>query len=109
MSTGTIGRCRASHSSNGRSKKTQRRKDFMSELRELAVGVMFWAGRDPLTTIREMKALGAECGQLGLPGDLPLVGAAQGWKEAMDAEQFPIVTVFCSYTGEDYADIPTVA
>ncbi len=80
----------------------------MSQLRELAVGVMFWAGRDPQQTIREVKALGAECGQLGIPGGLSLVGAAQAWKAAMEAEQFPIVTVFCSYEGESYTDVPTV-
>jgi L-ribulose-5-phosphate 3-epimerase len=80
----------------------------MPALRDLEIGVMFWAGRDPLQTIREVKALGVRAGQLGVPGDLPLEGAAQAWKAALDQENFTVVTVFCSYIGESYADIRTV-
>jgi len=80
----------------------------MQALRDLEIGVMFWAGRDPLETIRELKSLGARCGQIGIPGDFKLAGAAAGWKEALAAEEFPLVTVFAAFTGEDYADIPTV-
>jgi len=80
----------------------------MQALTDLEIGVMFWAGRDPLETIRELKSLGAGCGQMGIPGDFKLAGAAAGWKEALEAEQFPLVTVFAAFTGEDYADIPTV-
>ena len=69
---------------------------------------MFWAGRDPLETVREIKSLGVRSGQLGIPGDLGLSGAAPAWKAALDAERFHLATVFCAYNGEDYADIPTV-
>jgi sugar phosphate isomerase/epimerase len=69
---------------------------------------MFWAGKDPLETIREVKALGVSCGQLGVPGDMPLDGATEGWRAALAQEDFTVVTVFCSYIGESYADIPTV-
>ncbi len=80
----------------------------MQPLRELEIGVMFWAGRDPLETVREVKALGVRCGQLGIPGDLDLDGAAGKWKQALEAEEFMLVALFAAYTGEDYADIPTV-
>jgi len=80
----------------------------MPALRDLEIGVMFWAGRDPLQTIREVKALGVRAGQLGVPGDMPLKGAGESWKAALEQEDFTIVTVFCSYVGESYADIPTV-
>jgi sugar phosphate isomerase/epimerase len=80
----------------------------MQALRDLEIGVMFWAGRDPRETIRELKSLGARCGQLGIPGDFKLAGAAQEWKDALEEEHFPLVTVFAAFTGEDYADIPTV-
>jgi sugar phosphate isomerase/epimerase len=81
----------------------------MSHLRDLEIGVMFWAGRDPVETVREVKALGVRCGQLGIAGDVAVdAAAAAKWKEALKAEDFTIVTVFCAYTGEDYADIPTV-
>ena len=80
----------------------------MQLLRDREIGVMFWAGRDPVETVRELKALGARCGQIGIPGDFPLAGAAAQWKAALQAEDFPVVTAFCAYTGESYADIPTV-
>lgn len=80
----------------------------MQLLRDREIGVMFWAGRDPVETVRELKALGARCGQIGIAGDFPLAGAAAPWKAAIEAEDFPVVTAFCAYTGESYADIPTV-
>lgn len=80
----------------------------MQNLRELEIGVMFWAGRDPHETLRELKALGVRCGQIGIPGDYELKGAAASWKQALADEDFQLVTVFCAYNGEDYADAPTV-
>ena len=80
----------------------------MQLLRDREIGVMFWAGRDPVETVRELKALGARCGQIGVAGDTPLAGTAAQWKAAIAAEDFPVVTAFCAYNGESYADIPTV-
>jgi sugar phosphate isomerase/epimerase len=69
---------------------------------------MFWAGGDPLETIRELKGLGATCGQIGVPGEMVINCTGAGWKAACEAEDFPLATVFASYKGEDYADVPTV-
>lgn len=81
----------------------------MPALKEMEIGVMFWGGRDPLATLREVKSLGVSCGQIGIPGDMDLgADARQAWKEALAAEEFTLVTVFAAFTGEDYADIPTV-
>ena len=81
----------------------------MQPVREMEIGVMFWAGRDPAESIRELKDAGARCGQLGVPGDFTLdAAAASAWKQAIEAEAFPLVTVFAAFTGESYADIPTV-
>lgn len=78
----------------------------MQSLKPLEPGVMFWAGRDPLDDVR---SLGVRCGQLGLPGGMELTGAAAAqWKQDLDAARFTLVTVFASYEGESYADIPTV-
>ncbi len=78
----------------------------MRSLNDREVGVMFWAGRDDLA---EIQSLGVRCGQLGVPGDLELTKqVAAGWKSALDQAQFPVVTVFAAYNGENYADIPTV-
>ncbi len=78
----------------------------MPVLRDMEIGLMFWAGPDPVATIRGVKALGLRCGQLGVPGDYQMDAAA--WKAALEAENFKIVTVFAGYNGESYADIPTV-
>lgn len=80
----------------------------MQPLMDMEIGVMFWAGPDPEATLRGVKALGVRCGQMGIPGGMNLTGAAPAWKAALQAEQFTLVTVFAAFTGEDYADAPTV-
>ncbi len=78
----------------------------MQTVKPMEVGVMFWAERDSLA---EIKSLGVQCGQLGIPGSMDLTGsAAQDWKAALDDQQFTLVTVFAAYNGENYADMPTV-
>ena len=81
----------------------------MQLLSNMQIGVMFWAGRDPHETVRELKSWDVRCGQLGIPGDMPLEGAGARWKQALADENFTVVTVFAAYAGESYADIPTVA
>ena len=80
----------------------------MQSLGSMEIGVLFWAGDDPAAAVREQKSLGVRCGQMLVPGDMPLAGAAPRWKAALQAENFSLQTVFCAYIGEDYADIPTV-
>ncbi len=80
----------------------------MPTLNPLEPGVMFWAEANPNEVIRGVKALGVRSGQLGVGGEYLLEGAAPLWKYACQAEDFTIVTVFGAYSGEDYADIPTV-
>src|SRR5258708_3153106 len=77
----------------------------MPGLNDLEVGVMFWLVRDDLRTMKEM---GVRCGQLGVGGDADLAGAASKWKADLEREAFELITVFCGYNGENYADIPTV-
>ena len=81
----------------------------MLGLNDLEIGLMFWAGEDARQTLTDVKAFGLRAGQLGFPGELPLDGAADRWDEALRAEKFTATTAVCSYAGEDYADIPTVA
>jgi L-ribulose-5-phosphate 3-epimerase len=80
----------------------------MQNLKEMEIGVMFWAGGDPSGTVRDQKAFGVRCGQIGVPGDMDLKGAGAAWKKALDSEGFTVATVFAAYKGESYADIPTV-
>jgi sugar phosphate isomerase/epimerase len=81
----------------------------MPALRDMEIGVMFWAGPDPVEVIRGVKALGVRCGQLGVPGEMRLDPAtSNAWKAALDSEDFTLVTVFAAYVGESYADAPTV-
>lgn len=77
----------------------------MPVLRDLEIGAMFWAGRDDLAII---KALGVQCGQLGIAGNIGLKSLATKWKALLEEEDFAVVTAFCAYDGESYADIPTV-
>ena len=80
----------------------------MLGLKDLEIGLMFWAGEDPRATLAEVKQFGVRAGQIGFPGGLSLEGAAERWDEALKAEKFTVVTAVCSYIGEDYSDIPTV-
>lgn len=78
----------------------------MQPLTPLEPGAMFWTDRDHVAGI---KALGVRCGQLGVDPSLELGDtAAEDWRTALEQEQFTVVTVFAAYTGESYADIPTV-
>jgi sugar phosphate isomerase/epimerase len=80
----------------------------MQNLKDMEVGLMFWAGPNPVEILRSVKSMGIRCGQLGVPGDLPLKGAADKWKKVLADEEFTVGTVFAAYTGENYADVPTV-
>ncbi len=80
----------------------------MQILRPMQIGVMFWGGGDAAATIREQKAFGVSCGQIGVPGDWDLTGAAADWKRELDGQNFTVVTLFAAFNGESYADIPTV-
>jgi sugar phosphate isomerase/epimerase len=80
----------------------------MQSLNPMEVGVMFWAGADVGASIRQAKAAGVRCGQLGIPPEKRLAGAAGEWRRALESEEFTIVTVFAAFQGESYADIPTV-
>ncbi len=78
----------------------------MPDLKELEVGAMMWAVRD---SVARIKSLGVRCGQLGIAGDVALDNTvAAEWKQMLAKEDFTIVTCFAAYTGESYADIPTV-
>ena len=81
----------------------------MLGLEDLEVGLMFWAGPDARKTLAGVKQFGVRAGQLGFPGNLSVDGAAERWDQALTAEHFIVVTAVCSYNGEDYSDIPTVA
>jgi sugar phosphate isomerase/epimerase len=81
----------------------------MLGLEDLEIGLMFWAREDAEATLAEVQSFGLRAGQLGFPGELPLEGAAEKWDEALKAARFTVTTAVCSFVGEDYADIPTVA
>jgi sugar phosphate isomerase/epimerase len=80
----------------------------MRAVEDLEIGLMFWAGRDARETLQKVKKFGVGSGQLGFPGELPLEGAAEQWRDALQKENFSAVTAVCSYVGEDYTDVPTV-
>jgi sugar phosphate isomerase/epimerase len=75
---------------------------------ESAIGIMFTAGTDLQPTLKEIGALGIRHGQMAIPGDLALDGAAEKWGSALSRSGFALHTLFGVYTGESYKDIPTV-
>jgi sugar phosphate isomerase/epimerase len=74
----------------------------------MEIGLMFWGEKQPQKTIAAVKALGMRCGHLGFAGHVPLEGKAAAWKEAAEAEDFAITSIWAAYNGESYADMPTV-
>jgi sugar phosphate isomerase/epimerase len=74
----------------------------------MEIGLMFWGERNPERTIAAVKALGLRCGHLGFPGHVSLDGLAQEWKSAADGQDFAVTSIWASFEGESYADIPTV-
>ena len=80
----------------------------MQGLENLEIGLVFWAGPDPVQTIRDVTQFGLRAGQLGFPESLSLEGAADRWDQALTAEAFVVTTAICSYDGEDYSSIPAV-
>jgi L-ribulose-5-phosphate 3-epimerase len=80
----------------------------MRALEDLEIGLVFWAAHDARETLRTVKTFGVRAGQLGFPGELPLEGAAERWRDALEEERFSAVTAVCSYADEDYTDVPAV-
>ncbi len=67
---------------------------------------MFWVERD---TIAGIAAMGVRCGQLGIGGDTAITPKfVEQIKTDVAANDFHILTVVAAYSGEDYADLPTV-
>jgi|SRR5579875_921416 len=81
----------------------------MLGLDDLEIGLMFWAGEDARGSIEGVKRFGLRAGQVGFRGEMPLDGVAEAWDEALTAEHFTVVTAVCSYVGEDYTDVASVA
>lgn len=87
----------------------------MAQLEPLQVGVMFWTGgvlgmdAPPAEIAAYVKELGVSCGQLGIHGEADIGPEGQkAWKEALEKAGLTVVTVFPAFTGESYADIPTI-
>jgi L-ribulose-5-phosphate 3-epimerase len=79
----------------------------MQNLNDNEIGVLFWATEEPAEMLQTAAGFGVRCGQLGLRGDLDL-SIAPAWKQSLADADFSITGVSAAYTGEDYADVPTV-
>ncbi len=81
----------------------------MQAMRDIEVGVFYWADADAAATMSTLKAMGVRVCQLGVVGELKLTPElAAAYKSAAAAEGIGIITIFAAYEGESYADIPTV-
>lgn len=81
----------------------------MRSVKPLEIGLMFWADENAPPGLDELLALRLNAGQLGIPGELSLDGASEPWRREIAAHDVAITTAVCSYLGESYADIDTVA
>lgn len=78
----------------------------MSSLKPLEVGCMFWVERDTIPSIAEM---GVHCGQMGIGGDTQVTPKfIDKIREELDQNGIEVISIVASYSGEDYADLPTV-
>ena len=78
-------------------------------MQPMSVGIMLGVGDDPDTSLEKVKSIGVDNVQMGCPPDQYFTPDAQEkLKQAISASGITITTVFCGFTGESYADIPTV-
>lgn len=81
----------------------------MPQIRDLEIGIFFWAEPDAVATLKTVKSCGVVSGQLAIDGTVKLTPeTTAAWKKAIADEDFHVFTVFAAYEGENYADIPTV-
>ena len=78
-------------------------------MQPMSVGIMLGVGDDPDTSLEKVKSIGVDNVQMGCPPDQYFTPDAQEkLKQAISTSGITITTVFCGFTGESYADIPTV-
>ena len=75
---------------------------------ELAIGVMTGCGAGPQEALDAVRELGIPTVQLSYPAHLDSDDGIGQIKEAVQQTGVEITTVFCAFSGESYADIPTV-
>ena len=74
---------------------------------KLPIGLMQTAGAEPEEVLLPLIALGIRDLQLGVPETLPLDDPHQ-WRSTLAVREIRLHTVFGVYSGESYADIPSV-
>ncbi|MBE7542006.1 MAG: sugar phosphate isomerase/epimerase [Bryobacteraceae bacterium] len=81
----------------------------MPAVKDLEIGLFFWAEPDARATLANVLKTGVTSGQLAIDGTVKLgAETTAAWKAALAEADFHLFTVFAAYEGENYADIPTV-
>ncbi|HVF11051.1 MAG TPA: sugar phosphate isomerase/epimerase family protein [Abditibacteriaceae bacterium] len=75
---------------------------------ELALGVMTGCAAGPQEALAAVRDLGIPTVQMSYPAHLDNEDGVRQIKDAVQATGVEITTVFCAFSGESYADIPTV-
>jgi sugar phosphate isomerase/epimerase len=75
---------------------------------QLALGLMTGMSGEPLAALQAVKELGIPTVQLSYPAHLDTPEGIEKIKSAVEETGVEITTVFCSFGGESYKDIPTV-
>ena len=78
-------------------------------MQPLDIGVMLGVGENPREILEKVRGLGVPTAQMGCPPQKYLAGEGRAeLKRMIDESVVEITTVFCGFSGESYADIPTV-
>ena len=78
-------------------------------MKSMAIGVITSLGQDPGAALRRVKDMGIHTVQLSSPSDeLLKPWRAEELRRTAEALGIEITTVFCGYSGESYADVPTI-
>jgi L-ribulose-5-phosphate 3-epimerase len=74
----------------------------------MELGLVFWAEKDPETHLKELKGLGLNACQLGVPPEMDCKSSISAWKSAIAKAGVFCSSAVASYSGEDYANLEQV-
>jgi L-ribulose-5-phosphate 3-epimerase len=80
----------------------------MATVEPMEVGLVFWAEKNAAETLGQLKSFGLHAGQLGIPPNYSLEGAAEDFKAALAGEDIALTSAVCAYEGEDYSSVKLV-
>jgi L-ribulose-5-phosphate 3-epimerase len=81
---------------------------MVQRIEPMQIGLVFWAEQNAELVLRRVKALDLNCGQLGVPPELPCDMALDDWITGLKKWQVHVTNLVCSYAGEDYSNLESI-